>query len=51
MIATLVEAHINAIRVIFRDKIKSISNIMALTLVEELEARVLEALERATAKR
>jgi chemotaxis protein histidine kinase CheA len=46
----LVDAHIGAIRVIFRDKIKSISNITALTLVEELEARVREALERATHK-
>jgi chemotaxis protein histidine kinase CheA len=45
--ATLLEAHVNAIRVIFRDNIKSTSNFTALTLVEELEARVREALERA----
>jgi chemotaxis protein histidine kinase CheA len=48
--ATLLEAHVDAIRVIFRDNIKSTSNYTALTLVEELEARVRETLERAAHK-
>lgn len=41
----LIEAHIDAIHVIHRDKIKDISNLTALTLVEELEARVNKTLE------
>jgi chemotaxis protein histidine kinase CheA len=45
---TLVEAHVDAIRVIFRDKIKDISSRTALTLVEELETRTRQALERAS---
>jgi len=44
---SVIEAHVDAIRVIFRDKIKDISNVTALTLVEELEARVRDCLERA----
>lgn len=44
--APLVEAHVNAMRVVFRDQIKTTSNVTALTLVEELEAHVREALER-----
>lgn len=39
---TLVDAHVNAIRIVFRDKIKSDTNPMALELARELEARVAE---------
>jgi chemotaxis protein histidine kinase CheA len=46
----LVGAHVDAIRVIFRDKIKDISDRTALTLVEELEARVIKTLARASQK-
>ncbi len=46
----LVAAHVDAIRVIFRDKIKDISDLTALTLVEELEARVIKTLARASHK-
>ena len=46
----IVDAHVNAIRVIHRDKIKDVSNLTAITLIEELERRVHESLERATAK-
>lgn len=45
----LVAAHIDAIHVIHRDKIKDISNLTALTLAEELEARVVKTLARASA--
>jgi chemotaxis protein histidine kinase CheA len=45
----LVDAHVNAIRIIFRDKIKDRSNRMAIELAEELEARVVEATEIASA--
>jgi chemotaxis protein histidine kinase CheA len=38
----LVDAHVTAIRIIFRDKIKDTSNAMALELLKELEARVAE---------
>ncbi|MEI9931336.1 MAG: hypothetical protein WDM89_12535 [Rhizomicrobium sp.] len=38
----LVDAHVTAIRIIFRDNIKDISNPMALELLKELEARVTE---------
>lgn len=44
----LVTAHVDAIHVIHRDKIKDISNLTALTLTEELEGRVTLALERAS---
>jgi chemotaxis protein histidine kinase CheA len=44
----LVEAHVNAIHAIHRDKIKDISNLIALTLTEELEGRVISTLERAS---
>lgn len=44
----LVEAHVNAIHVIHRDRIKDISNLTALTLTEELEGRVVSTLERAS---
>lgn len=40
----LVDAHVAAIRVVFRDKIKTPSDAVATVLVEELEARVAEAL-------
>jgi chemotaxis protein histidine kinase CheA len=45
----LVAAHVDAIAVIHREKIKDISNLTALTLAEELEARVVKTLERASA--
>jgi chemotaxis protein histidine kinase CheA len=41
--AQLIDAHVDAIIVIHREKIKDISNRTALTLVEELEARVSKA--------
>ena len=47
---TLIEAHVDAIRVIHRDKIKDISDRTALTLVEELEAKVIKALAHASHK-
>ena len=40
----LVDAHVNAIHVIYRDKVMDMSNKMALALAEELEARVGEIL-------
>ncbi|HEY4941977.1 MAG TPA: Hpt domain-containing protein [Rhizomicrobium sp.] len=40
----LVDAHVAAIRVVFRDKIKTTTDAVATVLVEELEARVIEAL-------
>jgi chemotaxis protein histidine kinase CheA len=45
----LVDAHVTAIRIIFRDKIKDMSSRMALELIEELEARVAETTEAAAA--
>ena len=47
----LVEAHVDAIHVIHRDKIKDVSNLTALTLVEALETRVIRALARRGQKR
>jgi hypothetical protein len=44
---TLIDAHVEAIRIIFRQKIKDGANQMAITLVEELEARTTETLEKA----
>ena len=44
----LVTAHVDAIHVIHRDKIKDINNRMALVLVEELEGRVLQTLQTAS---
>ena len=41
----LVDAHVNAIHVIYRDKVMDMSNKIALALAEELEARVIETLE------
>ena len=46
----LVQAHVEAIQAIHRDKIKDISDLTALTLVEELEARVIKTLARASHK-
>jgi hypothetical protein len=40
----LVDAHVNAIHVIYRDKVMDLSNKVALALAEELEARVAEIL-------
>jgi hypothetical protein len=40
----LVDAHVNAIHVIYRDKVMDMSNKVALALAEELEARVAETL-------
>jgi len=40
----LVDAHVNGIHVIYRDKVMDMSNKMALALSEELEARVGEIL-------
>jgi hypothetical protein len=41
----LVDAHVNAIHVIYRDKVMDMSNKVALALSEELEARVTETLD------
>jgi chemotaxis protein histidine kinase CheA len=46
----LVCAHIDAIHVIHRDHIKDISNLIALTLAEELEGRVIKAIAQASYK-
>lgn len=43
----LVTAHLDAIQVIHREKIKDLSNLTALTLTEELEGRVMKTLARA----
>ena len=43
----LIQAHVDAIRVIFRDKVKDISTRTALILVEELENRMRQTIERA----
>lgn len=43
----LVDAHVNAIRVLFRDNVKDPSNTTAALLCEELTARVNEALDPA----
>lgn len=40
----LVDAHVNAIHVIYRDKVMDMSNKVAVALSEELEARVAEIL-------
>ena len=48
---TLVQAHVDAIQVIHRDKIKDISDLTALTLAEELEKKVIKALAHASHKR
>jgi chemotaxis protein histidine kinase CheA len=43
----LIDAHVAAIRVVFRDKIQSTTDMIAKTLTEELEARVTETLAAA----
>lgn len=43
----IVDAHVTAIRIIFRDRIKDPADRMASELVEELEARVFETVELA----
>jgi len=45
----LIDAHVTAIRIIFRDKIKDTTNPMALELLRELDARVAETVEPAAA--
>ncbi len=40
----LIDAHVAAIRVVFRDKIKTPTDAVATVLVVELEARVIESL-------
>lgn len=45
----MVDAHVTAIRIIFRDRITDTSNRMALELIQELEARVDEIAEAAAA--
>lgn len=41
----LVDAHVSAIHVIYRDKVMDISNRVALVLIQELEGRVAETLD------
>jgi hypothetical protein len=41
---TLVDAHVNAVQVIHKQKITDASNAVAVTLAKELEARVTELL-------
>jgi len=43
----MIDAHVDAIRVLYRDKIKDAQNRMAIMLSEELESRVTETLEKA----
>ena len=43
----LIDAHVAAIRVVFRDKIQTMTDMIAKTLTEELEARVAETLSAA----
>jgi hypothetical protein len=45
----LIDAHVAAIRIIFRDKIQDTTNQMALELLKELDARVTEKIEPAAA--
>lgn len=46
----LVAAHVDAIHVIHRDRIKDVSNLIALTLAEELEGRVVKTIAQASFK-
>jgi len=41
----LIDAHVGAVHIVFRDKIKDSANRKAIELAEELEARVVETLE------
>jgi hypothetical protein len=43
---SLVDGHVNAIHVIYRDKVMDMSNKVALRLAEELEARVADSFSR-----
>jgi chemotaxis protein histidine kinase CheA len=43
----LIDAHVAAIRVIFRDRIRTASDRMSVVVADELEARVAEALDEA----
>ncbi len=45
----LVDAHVAAIRVVFRDKIRTATDRMSIIVAEELEARVTETIEAARA--
>ena len=47
---TLIDAHVDAIRVIVRDKIKDATNRVAVVLTTELETRVTEYLEKKPAR-
>ena len=47
----LVDAHVSAVHVIYRDKITDLSNRTALVLTNELDARVSETLDKLTSKR
>jgi len=40
----LVDAHIAAIRIVFRDKVKTATDRISMVVAEELEARVTDAL-------
>ncbi len=42
----LIDAHVNAIRVIVKQKMKAAADEIALTLLQELDARVNEALAK-----
>lgn len=44
--SSLVDAHVTAIRVAYRDKVKSANDIVAITLAKELEARVAEVVPK-----
>jgi chemotaxis protein histidine kinase CheA len=46
----LIDAHVAAIRIVFRDKIRNATDRMSVVVAEELEARVTEALEAAKAR-
>ena len=45
--ASLVEAHVTAIHVAFRDKVRSASDLVTITLAKELEARVADVVPKA----
>ena len=46
----LIDAHVAAIRIVFRDKIRNATDRMSAVVAEELEARVTEALEAEKAR-
>lgn len=43
----LIDAHVAAVRIVFRDKIRTASDRMSVVVADELEARVCEALDEA----